>query len=76
MKYYTYNFYRYDSYPEALNDGDPIAELSARNGGYEVTIPGWPGDTYEYTTATEEGAGYDTSLGYVTYTYAEYSAMT
>lgn len=76
MKYYTYNFYRYDSYPEALNDGDPIAELSAMNGGYEVTIPGWPGDTYEYTTATEEGAGYDTSLGYVTYTYAEYSAMT
>lgn len=76
MKYNTYNFYRYDNYTDALNDGDPIAELSARNGGYEVTIPGWPGDTYEYTTATEEGAGYDTSLGYVTYTYAEYSAMT
>lgn len=73
-KYYPFNFYNYDTYEEALADGDPIAMLAQRNDGYEVTIPGWPGDTY--TVEGADGTIYDSTLGYVTYTYSEYSAMT
>lgn len=76
MKYYPYNFYRYDTYEDALADEDPIAELAEMVDGYEVTLPGWPGDTYQVTDSMEQGSTFDTSLGYVTYTYAEYSAMT
>lgn len=76
MKYYPYNFYRYDTYAAALADEDPVAVMADWVDGYEVTIPGWPGDTYQMTDSIEDGSTYDTSLGYVTYTYAEYSAMT
>ena len=76
MRYFPYNFYRYDTYEDALADEDPIAVMADTNDGYEVTIPGWPGDTYQMEDSIEDGATYDTSLGYVTYTYAEYSAMT
>lgn len=73
-KYYPFNFYNYSTYEEALNDGDPIAVMAQMNDGYEVTLPGWPGDTYATTGA--EDTTYDSSLGYVTYTFAEYSAIT
>ena len=73
-KYYPFNFYNYDSYEEALTDGDPIAKFAEMNDGYEVTIPGWPGDTY--TVSATDGTTYDSSLAYVTYTYNEYSAIT
>lgn len=93
--YYPYNFYRFGSYQEALAAGDPMATMcehyTDRN-GYTVTIPGFPGDTFEEAkkwwpdganmnvTLPEEyvnpDANYDASQGYITYTYAEYSALT
>ncbi len=60
--------------------------------GYTVTIPGFPGDSFkdakEYWNGGENldvkltgenanpEAEYDSSQGYITYTYAEYSALT
>lgn len=72
-RYYPYNFYLYNSYTEALNAGDPVAFESNRNGGYVVTIPGYPGETFAMDE--EEGTAYDSSYGYITYTYAEFSAV-
>ncbi len=100
--YKPYNFYRYATFEAALAGGDPMATAVQKytdGKGYCVTIPGWPGDTFEDArtdTATvdnpwselseeevvipedmqDENATYDTSKGYITYTYAEYSALT
>ena len=89
--YRPYNFYRFDSYESALLQGDPMAaavDYFTDGMGYCVTIPGFPGDTFaeakaywgENTNITIEGADtevvYDAKQGYVTYTYAEYSALT
>ncbi len=97
--YKPYNFYAYANYGAALAAGDPMAtavEVYTGGEGYCVTIPGWPGDTFEDAkadTATannpwkevdttiptdmqDSSATYDTSKGYITYTYAEYSALT
>ncbi len=72
-RYYPYNFYLYNSYSEAVSAGDPVALASKANGGYVVTLPGYPGETFEKTE--EEGSIYDSSYGYITYTYAEYGAI-
>ncbi len=98
--YKPYNFYAYASYDAALLAGDPMAtavDVYTNGKGYCVTIPGWPGDTFEDAkkdkatadnpwaevddvTIPEDkqdaNATYDTSKGYITYTYAEYSALT
>ncbi len=98
--YKPYNFYRFPDYQTAVDGGDPMAnavEKFTDGQGYCVTIPGWPGDTFEQAkddTATKNNpwnsvtstaipdtmqdpnAAYDTSKGYITYTYAEYSALT
>lgn len=76
VRYYPFNFYNYDSYTAAYNAGDPIARLADHNGGYDVTILGWPGDTYDTGVTDDPDTEYDESIGYVTYTYAEYSALT
>lgn len=78
--YRPYNFYRYGSYQEAVTAGDPVAtavEEYTDGEGYTVTIPGWPGDTFKITdsSAIAENAAYDATVGYITYTYAEYSAL-
>lgn len=72
--YYPYNFYNYKSYEEALANDDPVAQFSQLNGGYTVTIPGFPGETYERDG--DDSAAWDDDIGYITYTYAEYSAVT
>ena len=64
------------TYQEALDGGDPVAKLSQLNGGYDVTFMGWPGDTYATGVADDPATAYDESIGYVVYSYAEYSAMT
>ena len=80
-RYYPFNYYRYDNYQEALDAGDPIAAASKKVEGYEVTIMGWPGDTYLRTDANGDPVAddpttqYDERIGYVTYTYAEYGAV-
>lgn len=77
--YFPYNFYQYANYKEALEKGDPVAEASNSVGGYTVTIPGFPGETYdkkELGIEYDEDAPYDDSIGYITYTYAEYGAIT
>lgn len=73
--YYPYNFYEFDSYEQALAGGDPVAQLSKLNDGYTVTIPGFPGETYD-RGSDDASTSYDDSIGYITYTYAEYGAVT
>lgn len=76
ITYKPYNFYNYKSYAEALAAGDPVAAASNSIGGYTVTMPGFPGETFEIKAADQEkNVAYDASIGYVTYTYAEYSAI-
>ncbi len=78
--YYPFNFFRFNSYYEALKGKDPVALLCQEytNGqGYTVTIPGFPDDTFEITDSKNQNASapYDTSMGHIVYTYAEYSAL-
>ena len=74
-RYFPYNYYRYASFDAALDAGDPIAAASNSVNGYDVTIMGWPGDTYYTGKADDPTTRYDERIGYVTYTYAEYGAM-
>lgn len=46
VTYYPYNFYNYTSLAAAYAAGDPVAVASVTNGGYDITLPGYPGDTY------------------------------
>lgn len=75
VRYYPFNYYKYSSFEEALAAKDPIAAASDSVGGYDVTIMGWPGDTYYTGQADDPSTPYNDSIGYVTYTYAEYGAM-
>lgn len=75
-RYYPFNFYKYANYAAALEAGDPIAAASNSVDGYDVTILGWPGDTYATGVENDPSTSYDESVGYYVYTYAEYSAMT
>lgn len=81
VTYKPFNFYRYATFTQALNAGDPIAcatdEFTA-GGGYTVTLPGYPGDTFEITdqaNAKAQNVPYDASLGHTVFTYAEYGAL-
>ncbi|MDE5548570.1 MAG: hypothetical protein K2J30_06205, partial [Clostridia bacterium] len=81
VTYKPFNFYRYATFTEALNAGDPIAcatdELTA-GGGYTVTLPGFPGDTFEINdqaNAKAQDVPYDATLGHTVFTYAEYGAL-
>lgn len=81
VTYKPFNFYRYATFTEALNAGDPIAcatdELT-EGGGYTVTLPGFPGETFKITdqaNAKAQNVPYDASLGHTVFTYAEYGAL-
>ncbi|MDE6411537.1 MAG: hypothetical protein K2L02_03255 [Clostridia bacterium] len=85
--YKPYNFFRWNSFNEALNGGDPVAAMSEAFGGYTVTIPGFPNDEMKIEQADFDAvynnpatlAGmdvpYNNKIGHVTYTYAEYGAL-
>lgn len=80
-RYKPYNFYQFPSYEAALAGGDTVANTvqNMTNGeGYVVTLPGWPGEQFDLPEGTDydETATYDASKGYVTYTFAEFSALT
>ncbi len=95
-RYKPYNYYRFANYKAAVDGGDPIAlsvELWSpdidgdENGdGYVVTIPGFPGETFDLdeaewdgekvTVDVDENAIYDNSIGHITYTYQEFGALT
>ena len=75
VRYYPFNYFKYESYEAALSAQDPIAEAAESVDGYDVTIMGWPGDTYYTGEADDPATPYDDSIGYVTYTYSEYGAM-
>ena len=79
-RYYPFNFFRFNNYSEALAGGDPMALMvdAYTNGeGYVVTIPGFPNDSVRIPAgvAVDENAPYDETMGHITYTYAEYSAL-
>ncbi len=76
--YYPFNFFRFDTYYDAVAGKDPVALLCQEytgGKGYTVTIPGFPNDTFEVTESKDPNAPYDSSMGHIVYTYAEYSAL-
>ena len=76
VRYYPFNYYKYATFSAALAAGDPVAAAADSVGGYDVTLTGWPGETYIRTGVTDNpNTTYDDRIGYVTYTYAEYGAM-
>ena len=88
VRYKPFNFYAYESFDKALAARDPVALMVAEytedvvnddgiGDGYVVTIPGFPGDTFEIdgNTSTDAEAVYDSSIGHVVYTYAEFGAL-
>ena len=75
VRYYPFNYFKYETFEDALDAKDPIAAASDSVGGYDVTILGWPGDTYYTGEADDPSTPYNDSIGYVAYTYAEYGAM-
>lgn len=76
--YYPFNFYNYSDFNSALKGGDPVARLAYENGGYTVTLPGWPGQTYDRAEAgytVSDKTLYDDGIGYIVYSYQEYAAL-
>ena len=89
VTYKPFNFYKYASFDSAYQNGDPVALGVAtyspdttgdgKGDGYTVTIPGFPGDTFEVTAEQYGGdantAPYAKELGHTVLTYAEYGAL-
>ncbi len=82
-RYFPFNFFRYNNYNAALKGGDPLAclcEAYTGGEGYVVTIPGFPNDELKIPDGAvnyqnKDEIPFDTTIGHVTYTYAEYSAF-
>lgn len=80
VTYKPFNFYKYTNFTEAYNAGDPVAlsvaAYSPDGEGYTVTIPGFPGDTFEVPeNLRDPNAPYATDIGHTVLTYAEYGAL-
>ena len=81
VNYKPFNFYRYNDYESARAAGDPMAcavEEFTFGEGYTVTIPGFPGDTFDITdqaNAKASNVPYDAGLGHMVFTQAEYGAL-
>ena len=88
--YRPYNFFKYESFNDAVAKGDPIAVMASEEefNGYTVTIPGFPNDelavgqtTYDATFGPNGvdfsaiSVPYNKEIAHVTYTYAEYGAL-
>lgn len=85
--YKPFNFYKYATYTAALQAGDPLAtstQLFTGGQGYTVTVPGFPGETFEltnsdgsekYENSINENAEYDKERGNIVLTWAEYGAL-
>ena len=86
VRYKPFNFYNYPDFNAAYNAGDPVAlgvaayspdvDNDGKGDGYTVTIPGFPGETFEVDKKYRaEDAPYATDIGHTVLTYAEYGAM-
>ncbi len=81
VTYKPYNFYRFKNIDDARKGGDPmvLAMDEWMPDGYTVTVPGFPGETFEISDsdlATKDAnAPYDTDMGHVVLTYAEFGAL-
>lgn len=84
--YKPFNFYKYETYDDAYDSGDPLAvstDVFTDSEGYIVTVPGFPGETFEITAEkygdaavnTKEGVAYDVNSGNIVLTWAEYGAL-
>ena len=84
--YKPFNFYKYETYDDAYEAGDPLAvstDVFTDGEGYIVTVPGFPGETFEITAEkygdaavnTGEDVAYDTNSGNIVLTWAEYGAL-
>lgn len=84
--YKPFNFYKYETYDDAYDAGDPLAvstDVFTDGEGYIVTVPGFPGETFEITAEkygdaavnTNEDVAYDTNRGNIVLTWAEYGAL-
>ena len=90
--YKPYNFYAFEDASKAESGGDPVVKAwdeYTRKRGYVITLPGFPGDTFavpdEWTdmsgnkvskSSLDANAPYNTNIGHITFTYAEYGALT
>ena len=79
-------FYKYETYADALKAGDPLAvstDTFTLGEGYVITMPGFPGETFEITEEKfgaaavnkNEGVAYDVNSGNIVLTWAEYGAL-
>ncbi len=82
VRYRPFNYYLYPSYGAALDAGDPLAvsvDFYTGGEGYIITMPGFPGESFEIAEDTAAAynadAAYDAGTGYITFTWAEYSAL-
>ena len=56
VTYYPFNFYNYHTLEAAYKAGDPVAVMSVNNGGYDITLPGYPDQTF--TNGTDSADNY------------------
>ena len=82
VRYRPFNYYKYPNYGDALAAGDPVAvsvDFYTEGEGYVITMPGFPGEEFEISSDTANAynasADYNAAKGYITLTWAEYSAL-
>ena len=82
ISYKPFNYYKYETYDDALLAGDPMAvsvETFTGGDGYTIVIPGFPGETFKISEDTQhaynEGAAYDAGTGHIVLTWTEYGAL-
>ena len=83
VRYRPFNYYKYANFDAAYAAGDPLAltlDYYTNGEGYIVTIPGFPGETFEITDSDTNAkptteTTYDADTGYMTLTWTEFSAL-
>ncbi len=86
LRYRPFNYYLYTSYGQAIAAGDPVAatcEYYTKGEGYIVTMPGFPGETFDIAEELPDAKNainsaetpYDKETAYMTFTWTEFSAL-
>ena len=82
ISYKPFNYYKYETYDDALLAGDPMAvsvETFTGGDGYTIVIPGFPGETFTISEDTPNAynadAEYDAGTGHIVLTWTEYGAL-
>ena len=82
ISYKPFNYYKYETYDDALLAGDPMAvsvETFTGGDGYTIVIPGFPGEKFTISEDTPNAynadAEYDAGTGHIVLTWTEYGAL-